>query len=172
MNRASFLKLFLGLSLLTVIVFRFLVIPEQNRRESFVERQSEAKLEFMKAEQSRKLYEQRLKDAELFRDKLPVREDMAILARDLTALADRNNISWERITFKPFSMVAEGIYELGFTLPVSGEYQSLRRFISEVEKVRTLITIEAISNLSIGENERLKMDFRMITYFRSSGEAE
>lgn len=92
--------------------------------------------------------EQKLKDAQAeidaFENLIPEDKDVPGLLRELEVIAARCDVRLPSIgAGQPIDKKTH--YELSLSLPISGDYRSVLRFISELTSARRLITIKSVS---------------------------
>lgn len=138
----------LSVSLAIIVAFIFLLVlingDLNKRREDIVEHKREINSRTMAVS----LLADLKKDAEkasplisVLENRLPTRDELILFPRELTRLANDNNIElgFAFGSESPGSDEEPGV--VGFTLSLSGEYDNLAKFLSDIEKSRYYIRI-------------------------------
>ncbi len=96
---------------------------------------------------------------------IPTQKDVPILIRDLVQTAKRLNLAVGAITSDIPQPGSGGLAMLTFSVPVSGTYGGIKRFIHEIETSDRVIGIQDLK--LEGEKGTVKLQMKLVTYIRS-----
>lgn len=153
-----------GLIALNLLVYGVVVAPAARRLAADRQQYGELKKEHAEAV----LFQ---KQKQLFAgliSGIPAQKDVPLLIKDLVQTARRLNLSVEAINSDIPTPGSGGLTMLTFTVPASGAYADIKRFIYEVE---TSDRIVGIQDVKLGsEKGRVRMQMKLVTYIRGEQE--
>lgn len=97
---------------------------------------------------------------------IPAQKDVPLLIKDLVQSARRLNLAVEAINSDIPTPGAGGMTMLTFTVPASGAYADVKRFIHEVESSDRLVGIQDIKFGA--EKGRVRMHMKLVTYLKGA----
>lgn len=121
------------------------------------------------AEKDRALYESFLSgqaDIDRFKDRLPARVEYTDLIKDVYSMARKDGmllLSYGATT-NPVSQ-SGGLEQVSFSLPVSGSYEEVRRFIYDIETSGLFLNIDNLGLSNTGEGS-INLTIGLSTYVR------
>jgi type IV pilus assembly protein PilO len=110
------------------------------------------------------------KELALFRERVMDKKAFPSFLARVFETAQRNSLSLKQVNYKPTPIAGEGLlnYEIGFT--VSGRYDSVKSFISELTRFREIVVIDSISLMNpSATEERIDLRVQMTTYLKTEG---
>ena len=99
---------------------------------------------------------------------IPAQKDVPLLIKDLVQTARRLKLSVDAINSDIPTPGSGGLTMLTFTVPASGAYADIKRFIYEVETSDRLVGIQDVKLTS--EKGRVKLQMKLVTYIRGERE--
>ncbi len=101
-----------------------------------------------------------------FRKKLPAMEAIADQVRQIKDIVNKHGLSAEKITFKPDKAKTYNLWKYTASFTVSGQYAKLKTFLADLQNLRSIFCIEALSMSRSNGNKRVKMRLGLATYCR------
>ena len=150
----------LALGVINLVGYLFLVVPaadrlaEQQGRYGALKRQYADALLFQKQKQALSGLEAGI----------PSQKDVPLLIKDLVQSANRLKLSVGAINSDIPTTGSGGLTLITFSVPVTGAYAGVKRFIFDVETTEKLIGIRDLKLDS--EKGSVKLDMKLVTYIR------
>jgi Tfp pilus assembly protein PilO len=91
-------------------------------------------------------------------------KDVPLLIKDLVQMARRQSLAVDTISSDIPTPTSGGLTVLSFTVPLTGSYPNLKRFIYELETSDRLLGIQGLRLSS--DQKGIKLDLKLITYIR------
>lgn len=95
---------------------------------------------------------------------IPAQKDMPLLVKDLVQIAKKHRLAVGGISYDIPRHGSEGLTMLSFSLPVSGTYPDVKRFIYEVETSDRLLGVQDLKFDS--EKAHVKLQMKLVTYIK------
>lgn len=90
-------------------------------------------------------YQNFKEDLPLVEQSLPNEAEFSLLMIQIEVLAFKNNLLLEKEDFKDISLIFDSEIKIQFQLQAKGDYQDLKNFVSDLEKLRRLTVLEALN---------------------------
>ncbi|MBP7149420.1 MAG: hypothetical protein KBD01_17960 [Acidobacteria bacterium] len=95
---------------------------------------------------------------------------MVPFQRALAQVGREFNVEPERVAYSMKDLTAEGIEAVGFSFPLTGGYENLRRFLARLEELEQLLIVRQVSLAGGDEGGRmLQLNVNVETYFNAPG---
>ena len=91
-------------------------------------------------------------------------KDVPLLIKDLVQIARRRGLAVDTINSDIPAPSAGDMTMLAFTVPLSGNYASCKRYIHDLETTDRLVGIQGVRFSS--EKQKVKLELKLITYIR------
>lgn len=157
---AVFAALCAGIAVLDVLLAVLFVSPAAARLESA--RAATADLRRRNADAV--LFQKQKKAFSGMSAGIPSQQDIPIVIRDIVQTAKRLNLSVGAVNSDIPAPGSEGMAQLSFTVPLTGSYPDVKRFIHGMETTDRLLGIQAVSLKS--EKGRVNMSMKLVTYIK------
>jgi Tfp pilus assembly protein PilO len=112
-------------------------------------------------------YERAEADIGRFRDMLPERSEYARLVREVYDMARDSGMKGSSFGTQLRSVKAGGMEQLSFSMPVSGRYEDVRRFIHDVESSELFLNIDSLGLAGGESGGDISLGMGLSTYVRS-----
>ncbi len=86
------------------------------------------------------------------------------MRKELDSLLRQMNISTVNLTYDNKEVPEYNLFQVSITLPIEGNYASIRRFINKIENSKNFITIESISLTE--SKATLMLNIKLSAYFK------
>jgi Tfp pilus assembly protein PilO len=149
-----------GLIVLNLLVYGVVVEPAARRFAADQQQYRELKKEHAEAV----LFQKQKQHLAGLTSGIPAQKDVPLLIKDLVQAARRLKLSVEAINSDIPTPGRGGLTMLTFTVPASGAYADIKRFIYEVETSDRLVGIQDVKLTS--EKGRVKLQMKLVTYIR------
>jgi type IV pilus assembly protein PilO len=172
MKRVHLVRLALAVIVLNLILFVFVVLPQNNR---IARLQSEYGLTRTRLASSQKNIAnlknrlQRLQQAEndlksvYSRILIPNQSGVTDIRLELESLAQSLEIKKENFTYNYEPLPDFNLQQFRLGVPVEGNYRNIRRFINSIERSKHFLILERV-DLSEQKSDILNLDFQLSTY--------
>ncbi len=163
------------LLLLANIIFYFAIVApnstriEQSKLEYFNLRKSHAKIENELLETKARIINIGAMETDIkqFLGELPTPSAMTGLGRAIHKLAKKNRLEMRSVKYSLPQKKKEDILVYAVSLPVTGSYKQVRRFIYHLEKMPYLMTIDNL-NLSASKGNKVSLNLNISFYFKAA----
>ncbi|GAM10651.1 pilus assembly protein, PilO [Geobacter sp. OR-1] len=110
-------------------------------------------------------------DLQRWRSIIAPKKDLARIVGEIYEIAKSNSLSVGGITYKPEYVKSEKILSYLIGLTVNGKYAAVKSFISDISRMRDIITIDNISlnNPKLTE-ESVSLKLNLTIYLRPEGQ--
>ena len=106
-------------------------------------------------------------DIKFFKEQLPARTDFSKVAVELFEILKRHGLSVSNTIYKQETTGFQGVLKYTTSFTVNGRYPSLKAFLADMQKSRTLFCIQNLSFTNRSkEDESIDMKLDLATYFR------
>lgn len=95
---------------------------------------------------------------------IPSQQDVPIVIRDIVQTAKRMNLAVGAVNSDIPAPGSDGMALLSFSVPVTGSYSDIKRFIHGMETTDRLLGIQGLSLKS--EKGRVNMNLKLVTYIK------
>lgn len=114
------------------------------------------------------IYRQGTADIEMFRSRIPAKREFARVVGDIFEAASSNGLSVQGVTYKPETVKGEGLVLYEVTLNVIGKYAGIKSFIADIDRLKSMSSIDTISlNSSSYTKETVGLKIQLSSYLRS-----
>lgn len=146
--------------LLTFLVYGLAVVPAAARLRSAHEGYAELKQQHADA-----LLFQKQKQALAGLNKgIMTQKDVPLLIKDLVLAARARNLMVGTVSSDIPTPAASGLTVLTFTVPLTGSYSGIKRYLYEIETADRLVGIQDLRLAS--DKSSVKLDLKLVTYIR------
>ncbi len=156
------LWMFAVMAALNVVLYAAVVSPAASR----VHGQRSALSELRKRQTEALLFQKQRQAFAGLKTGMPTQKDVPLIIKDLIQSARKLNLTTGAISSDIPKQDAGSQTLLMLTVPVSGPYQDLKRFIYEVETTDRLVGIQDLKLFK--DKGRLKLEMKLVTYIRSA----
>lgn len=105
-------------------------------------------------------------DVEMFKQMLPAREDYVGLLEKVYAMAKKDGVAGPSFGASTSAITkSSGLDQVSFSLPASGSYTEVRRFIYDIETSDLFLTINSLG-LSKSAEDEISLSIGLTTYVR------
>jgi Tfp pilus assembly protein PilO len=106
-------------------------------------------------------------DLEKFKDLLPLRSDYIKVVRAVNALAKEDGMKSTSFGTERKEFEKQGdVVQLNFSMPVSGSYKNVRKFIYDVETSSLFLNIDSLALSADAESGAVSLRIGISTYVR------
>jgi type IV pilus assembly protein PilO len=110
-------------------------------------------------------YQNGVRDLAAFEKRLIPKKDFARFLSELYDICKANSLTMKGISYKPTVIKGEDVVSYGISFTLSGRYASVKSFIADFQRLREMVTLDALS-LSNASNVEENVDLRVqITAF-------
>jgi Tfp pilus assembly protein PilO len=120
--------------------------------------------ELRKSHAAAVLFQEQKKKVGAVTANVPTQKDMPLLVKELVQTARGLGLRVSSVKYDIPKHGGEGIAAFSFSLPVTGRYPDLKRFVYELETSRHLIGIEELELKA--DHESVALALKLITYVR------
>ena len=145
---------------INVFVYLFLVVPAADRLAEQQGRYRELKRQYADA----LLFQKQRQALSGLEAGIPTQKDVPLLIKDLVQSANRIKLSVGAINSDIPTPGSGRLTLLTFSVPVSGAYPGIKRFIYEVETTEKLVGIQDLKLDT--EKGTVKLNMKLVTYIR------
>ena len=151
---------FLALAAANLLGYLFLVAPAADRLAGQQARHGEVKRQYADAV----LFQKQKQELSGLEAGIPSQKDVPLLIKDLVQSARRLNLAAGAINSDIPTPGSEGLTMITFSVPLTGSYAGIKRFLFDVETTDRLI---GVRDLKLGtEKGSVKLEMKLVTYIR------
>ena len=145
--------------------------PEARRVEGLEERSGQFREDIRKKSDEYRVYysfDRGRSEIDAFKSLLPARTDYISMLRRLIKLARQDGMRSEEFGAEKKAVRHEGdLSQISFTMPISGGYADVRKFIYDVESSDLFLNIDNLGLASKGDSDEITLTIGLSTYMRS-----
>jgi type IV pilus assembly protein PilO len=150
----------LALGAVNLFGYLFLVVPAVDRLAQQQGRYGELKRQYAEA----LLFQKQKQSLSGLEAGIPTQKDVPLLIKDLVQSANRLKLSVGAINSDIPKAGGGGLTQITFSVPLSGAYAGIKRFIFDVETTEKLIGIQELKLDS--DKGSVRLDMKLVTYIR------
>lgn len=113
-------------------------------------------------------YDKGFAEVEAFKDRLPRRSEYPQILNKVYMLAKEDRMKSASFGAQTREIKQEGdIVQLNFSMPISGSYRDVRKFIYDVESSPLFLNIDNLGLSKAGDADEISLTISLSTYMRS-----
>src|SRR5512139_2645709 len=143
-----------------VLLYTFAVLPASARLTEHQDRYADLKRQYAEA----MLFQKQKQALTGLRMGALAQKDVPLLIKDLVQTAHRLNLAVGAINSDIPTPGAGGLTVLTFTVPLSGSYPNIKRFIYEIETTDRMVGIQDLRFDT--DRNMVRIDMKLVTYLR------
>jgi type IV pilus assembly protein PilO len=113
------------------------------------------------------VYARGSRDLQVFRQAIPVKQELTGLVGEIFDLATSSGLKIDRISWKPEHLQEMRLLQYGLGFNVTGTYNQIKKFTHKIEQSNRLLTIDSMSLNSGQQSGNVDLNLNLTTFFRA-----